>query len=147
MGNGLDVVASELARDVDEFRRAEAQLRRRLAAARQPNETDRSAMRIIASAPVDAPVTPSELAAQLGVSTAAVTSVVRRLAERGQVVVAVHPDDARSKIIRPSLRDLHSPADEISRRIERVEREFAPEQLAAISLFLRRLARELEGIE
>ncbi|MCE0509325.1 MarR family transcriptional regulator [Microbacterium sp. KKR3/1] len=147
MGNGLDVVASELARDVEEFRRAEAQLRRRLAAARQPNETDRSAMRIIASAPVDAPVTPGELAAQLGVSTAAVTSVVRRLAERGQVVVAVHPDDARSKIIRPSLRDLHSPADEISRRIERVEREFAPEQLAAISLFLRRLARELEGIE
>ncbi|MCZ4302171.1 MarR family winged helix-turn-helix transcriptional regulator [Microbacterium oxydans] len=147
MGNGLDVVASELARDVEEFRRAEAQLRRRLAAARQPNETDRSAMRIIASAPVDSPVTPSELAAQLGVSTAAVTSVVRRLAERGQVVVAVHPDDARSKIIRPSLRDLHSPADEISRRIERVEREFAPEQLAAISLFLRRLARELEGIE
>lgn len=147
MGNGLDVVASELARDVDEFRRAEAQLRRRLAAARQPNETDRSAMRIIASAPVDTPVTPGELAAQLGVSTAAVTSVVRRLAERGQVVVAVHPDDARSKIIRPSLRDLHSPADEISRRIERVEREFAPEQLAAISLFLRRLARELEGIE
>lgn len=104
-------------------------------------------MRIIASAPVDSPVTPGELAAQLGVSTAAVTSVVRRLAERGQVVVAVHPDDARSKIIRPSLRDLHSPADEISRRIERVEREFAPEQLAAISLFLRRLARELEGIE
>ncbi|MCK8476062.1 MarR family winged helix-turn-helix transcriptional regulator [Microbacterium aurugineum] len=147
MGNGLDVVASELARDVEEFRRAEAQLRRRLAAARQPNETDRSAMRIIASAPVDAPVTPGELAAQLGVSTAAVTSVVRRLAERGQVVVAVHPDDARSKIIRPSLRDLHSPADEISRRIERVEREFAPEQLAAISLFLRRLAREFEGIE
>ncbi|WP_226533625.1 MarR family winged helix-turn-helix transcriptional regulator [Microbacterium paraoxydans] len=147
MGSSLDVVASELARDVEELRRAEAQLRRRLAAGRRPNETDRSAMRIIASAPADAPVTPGDLAAQLGVSTAAITSVVRRLAERGQVVVAVHPDDARSKVIRPSLRDLHSPVDEISRRIERVESEFDPEQLAVISLFLRRLAGELEDIE
>jgi hypothetical protein len=58
----------------------------------------------------------------------------------------VHPDDARSKILRPSLRDLHSPADEISRRVADIESEFTAEQLAAISRFLRRLTEEVSDL-
>ncbi|MCV0336388.1 MarR family transcriptional regulator [Microbacterium sp.] len=146
MGQRLEIATPELAREVDALRRADARLGRRLAAGRQPNETDRAAMRLITEAPADRPVTPRDLAGHLGVSTAAVTSVLRRLAERGQVVVSTHPQDARSKIVRPSLRDLHSPADEISRRVEGIESEFTPDQLAVISRFLRRLTEEISDL-
>lgn len=138
-----DVSTSALAREVDGLRRADAQLNRRLAARREPNDTDRAAMRLIAAAPADRPVTPRELASHLGVSTAAVTSVIRRLSERGQIVVAPHPGDARSKVLRPSLRDMHAPVDHLSRRVAALEGEFTPEEAEAISRFLRRLAEEI----
>ncbi|KAA0962908.1 MarR family transcriptional regulator [Microbacterium sp. ANT_H45B] len=137
---------TDLVARVDELRRAEAQLARRLAAVRAPNDTDREAMRYIVDAPADAPATPGGLAAHLNVSTAAVTSLLRRLRERGQIVVAAHPDDARSKVLRPTLRDLHSPADELTQRVEEIESEFTPEQAEVIGRFLRRLIEEIGKI-
>lgn len=131
---------------VDALRRAEAQFARRLAAVRAPNDTDREAMRFIASAPDDAPATPGGLAAHLNVSTAAITSVLRRLQQRGQIIVAPHPADARSKVLRPSLRDLHSSVDELSERVESIASEFAPEQLEVLSRFLRRLTEEISDL-
>lgn len=131
---------------VEELRRAEAQLARRLAALRAPNDTDREAMRFIADAPQDAPATPGGLAAHLNVSTAAVTSLLRRLRDRGQIVIAPHPRDARSKVLRPALRDLHSPADELSQRIHSIADEFTPEQSDAIARFLRRLTEEISDL-
>lgn len=133
----------DLVSGVEEFRRADAQLTRRLAAMRAPNDTDRAAMRFIAAAPPEAPVTPGSLAAHLRVSTAAITSLIRRLQERGQVVVARHPDDARSKVLRASLRDLHTPVDDLGRRVESVSEEFTPEQLEAVTRFFRRLSEEI----
>lgn len=147
MGNMVETATSELARGVDELRRVDAQLTRRLVAQRQPNETDRAALRYISAAPAAQPVTPGALAAHLGVSTAAVTSVIRRLADRDMIVVAPHPDDARSKILRPSSLDASSPADDISRRIERLESEFSPDQVEVIARFLRRLTEELSESE
>lgn len=138
-----DVATSSLARDVDDFRRADAQLNRRLAARREPNDTDRAAMHFIGTAPAERPLTPRDLAGFLGVSTAAVTSVIRRLSERGQIVVAPHPLDARSKVLRPSLRDLHSQGDELSVRVAALADEFTEQEAAAISRFLRRLTDEL----
>ena len=76
-------------------------------------------------------------------STAAITSLLRRLQERGQIVVAPHPADARSKVLRPSLRDLHSPGDELTQRIAALADEFTPEQTDAISRFLHRLTEEI----
>lgn len=140
------VSASEIVRTVEDLRRAEAQLTRRLAAMRAPNDTDRAAMRFIAAAPVDAPATPSGLAAHLGISTAAVTSLIRRLQEREQIVVTPHPVDARSKVLRPSLRNLHAPGDDLSRRIESIADEFTEEQAASISRFFRRLTEEIDEL-
>jgi len=135
--------ATELVARVDELRRAEAQFGRRLAAVRAPNDTDREAMRYILDASDEAPATPGGLAAHLNVSTAAITSLLRRLQERGQIVVAPHPADARSKVLRPSLRDLNAQADELTQRIESLASEFTPDQTDAITRFLRRLAEEI----
>lgn len=137
---------TDLVGSVDALRRAEAQFARRLAAVRAPNDTDREAMRFIAEAPADAPATPGDLAAHLNVSTAAITSVLRRLQERGQIVIAAHPADARSKVLRPSLRDFNSPADELTQRVESLASEFTPEQAEVIGRFLRRLTEEISTL-
>ena len=137
---------TDLVARVDELRRAEAQLARRLAAVRAPNDTDREAMRYIVDAPDDAPATPGGLAAHLNVSTAAITSLLRRLQERGQVDIAPHPADARSKVLRPSLRDLHSPADELTQRVESLASEFTPGQIDTVTRFLRRLSVEINDL-
>ncbi|WP_247623798.1 MarR family winged helix-turn-helix transcriptional regulator [Microbacterium galbinum] len=144
--NETTTITSDLVHCVDEFRRVDAQFARRLAAVRAPNDTDRVAMRFIADAPADAPVTPGDLAAHLSVSTAAITSVIRRLHERGQIVVAPHPADARSKVLRPSLRDINSPVDDLTRRIEAIAEEFTPEQTDVVARFLRRLTEEIDDL-
>lgn len=136
-------ITSELVTRVDELRRAEAQFARRLSAVRAPNDTDREAMRFIADATDDAPATPGGLAAHLSVSTAAVTSILRRLQDRGQVIVAPHPADARSKVLRPSPRESGSPADDLTQRIESIASEFTPDQTQVVTRFLRRLAEEI----
>lgn len=146
MVNETATITSVLVHCVDEFRRVDAQLARRQAAKREPNDTDRVAMRFIAEAPADSPATPGGLAAHLSVSTAAITSVIRRLQDRGQIVVAPHPADARSKVLRPSLRDLNSPADELTRRIESIADEFTPEQTETVARFLRRLTEEIADL-
>jgi DNA-binding MarR family transcriptional regulator len=146
MSTSVQVANSALVRSVEDLRRADAQFTRRLLAMRAPNDTDRAAMRFIADAPVDSPATPGGLAAHLGVSTAAITSLIKRLQDRGQVVVAPHPVDARSKILRPTLRDIHSPVDELSRRIESVAEEFTDEQAAHVSRFLQRLTEEIDSL-
>lgn len=136
----------EMVERVEQLRRSESQLARRLSLRREPNDTDREAMRFIADAPDDAPATPGGLATHLGVSTAAITSVLRRLQERGQIIVAPHPADARSKVVRPTLRDLHAPADDVTRRIAGLASEFTPEQADVVVRFLRRLTEEIDDL-
>ncbi|WP_144876029.1 MarR family winged helix-turn-helix transcriptional regulator [Microbacterium sp. 1.5R] len=144
--NAEGVTTRELVERVDDLRRAESQFARRLSSRRAPNDTDRDAMRFIADASGDSPATPGDLAAHLNVSTAAVTSVLRRLQERGQIVVSPHPEDARSKVLRPSLRDLNSPADDLTQRIEDIASEFTPDQTDVVSRFLRRLTEEISDL-
>ena len=139
-------ITSDLITRVDELRRAEAQFARRLSAVRAPNDTDREAMRFIAEATDDAPATPGGLAAHLGVSTAAVTSILRRLQDRGQVVVAQHPSDARSKVLRPSVREADAAADDLTQRIESIASEFTPDQTDVVARFLRRLTEEINDL-
>lgn len=146
MVSEVKTIASDLVECVDDFRRVDAQFVRRLAAMRAPNDTDRVALRFIADAPNDAPVSPRDLAAHLSISTAAITSVVRRLQERGQIVVTAHPTDARSKVLRPTLRNLESPVDDLTERIASIAEEFTPEQREAVARFLRRLTEEIDDL-
>lgn len=63
------------------------------------NETDLQALRHLM---LGDPMTPSELAARLHISTAATTAVIDRMSERGHVLRTPHPNDRRSLLIRPS---------------------------------------------
>ena len=63
------------------------------------NETDFDALQHLT---FGTPLTPSELAAKLRVSTAATTALIDRLSARGRVVRTPNPADRRSILIRPS---------------------------------------------
>ena len=135
---------ARVAEGVAELRRSDAQLSRRLSARGAPNDTDREAMRFIARAPEHDPATPGALAVHLGVSTAAVTGVIRRLEKGGFVLVEPNPADARSKVLRLSQREPHSLVDGLSSRVEAIATEFSPSELDAVARFLVQLAAEVE---
>lgn len=63
------------------------------------NETDFDALQHLT---FGRPLTPSELAAKLRVSTAATTALIDRLSSRGRVVRTPNPMDRRSILIHPS---------------------------------------------
>ncbi len=63
------------------------------------NETDFQAMQHLLQA---GPTTPSELAAQLHLTTAAVTSVIDRLVRAGHVRRLPHPSDRRRIVVEPT---------------------------------------------
>lgn len=88
--------ATELIRDVRELSQEfELHLGRQLTV----NPTDLQAMEhLIQSGPLG----PTELARRLGISTAAVTSVVDRLTALGHVTRTQHPTDRRGIVVVPS---------------------------------------------
>jgi len=146
MREDTKVSISDLVTTVEDLRRADAQLSRRMSAINAPNHTDRAALRVIAQdAQADAPTTPRDLATALKVSTAAVTNVIKRLQERGQIVIAAHPTDARSKILLPSP-SAATASDDVSQRLASIAQDVDPDEARAISRFLRLLTREIDRL-
>lgn len=99
----------------------------------------------------DEPVTPRILAAMLGISSAATTALIDRLAEAGWVEREPYPGDRRSIVVRETI-DEDSPA----RRILSVRRasvvaaaaRLGPEERRIVADFLDDIARgETEDIE
>ncbi|WP_295839223.1 MarR family transcriptional regulator [uncultured Microbacterium sp.] len=99
----------------------------------------------------DEPVTPRMLAAMLGISSAATTALIDRLAEAGWVEREPYPGDRRSIVVRETI-DEDSPA----RRILSVRRasvvaaaaRLGPEERRIVADFLDDIARgETEDIE
>ena len=94
--------------------------------------------------PDDEPVTPRMLAAMLGISSAATTALIDRLAEAGWVAREPYPGDRRSIVVRETVDD-SSPA----RRILSVRRASAlaaaerlgPEERLIVADFLDDIAR------
>lgn len=63
------------------------------------NETDFQALQHLM---LNDPLTPSELAGRLHISTAATTAVIDRMSDRGHVLRSPHPSDRRSILVYPS---------------------------------------------
>lgn len=91
-------------------------------------------------------VTPYSLAEHLGMSTAATTALIRRLAGHGFLHREPHPHDRRSQVL--TLTDtaretFHLHFDQHLETMRAVIAESSPEQLEAASDFMERLARRL----
>ncbi|MFJ4037281.1 MarR family transcriptional regulator [Microbacterium sp. NPDC090007] len=87
--------------------------------------------------PDDEPVTPRLLASMLGISSAATTALIDRLAEAGWVEREPYPGDRRSIVVREKI-DLDSPA----RRILSVRRASAVAAAARLGPAERRIVAD-----
>jgi len=99
---------------------------------------------LLQRSPKDEPVTPRMLASMLGISSAATTALVDRLAEAGWVEREPYPGDRRSIVVRETI-EASSPA----RRILSVRRDstaaaagrLGPEERRIVADFLLDIAR------
>jgi DNA-binding MarR family transcriptional regulator len=85
---------------VRRFRRSDSQMRTRTASELAVNTTDLSALRhLVASSRVGEHVSPTELSVHLGISSAATTKLLNRLALLGHIRRKPHPTDRRGQLI------------------------------------------------
>lgn len=144
-----------LLRAVRHLVRADRDMRARLSASMHVNPTDlrslRHVMRVVGPAsgddPASAGVTPRKLADHLGISTAAVTTLVDRLVASGHLTRTPHPTDRRSVLLLPTelaraqmeehLADMHD-------RMQRIAAAVPESARPAVIDFLEALTREME---
>jgi len=104
------------------------------------NPTDLEAMEELIR---DGALSPTELARRLGISTAAVTTVVDRLSAVGHVTRERNPDDRRGVLVVPSPASVQRAMATLMPMIlgmDRVLGEFDDEEKATITAYLGRVA-------
>jgi DNA-binding MarR family transcriptional regulator len=110
------------------------------------NSTDLTAMEHLIES---GPLSPSELARRLQVSTAASTLVVDRLEASGHAVRQRHGDDRRKVVVVPSPDSARRAADEllpVVRGVAQLLVDLAPEEADAVARFLHRVVGVYRGV-
>lgn len=119
---------------------------RRLGASLSVNTTDLSAMEHLMQ---DGPMTPSELATRLEMSTAATTHVIDRLVAVGHVERRPHPVDRRKIVVVPAPASVARAFEELAPMIAGVGAAadaYSPEEQAVIAGFLRSVVDLYTGL-
>ncbi|MEH3089917.1 MAG: MarR family transcriptional regulator [Microbacterium arborescens] len=131
-----------VARAVERLRLAESSLARRRQTDCGPSETARAAMRVVYdSADAGKRVTPTDIAATLGISTPTATTMLKRLHDGGLVTFARNPDDGRSKYVVPTDRNADVEGiDPLTQRVRDIARSIDDETAATLSKMLDAIA-------
>lgn len=137
--SGMPVVSpiSQQLRDVDALSRA---FERRLGTVLTVNQTDLTAMEHLIQ---DGPLTPSELATRLKVSTAASTLVVDRLVALGHAERHPHERDRRKIVVVPARASVDRTVQEllpVILGVAAIVDDMSEEDRAVVSTFLDRVA-------
>ncbi|SDY72802.1 MarR family winged helix-turn-helix transcriptional regulator [Herbiconiux ginsengi] len=130
---------NEISSSLREINSVSRAFERRLGAVLAVNPTDLSAMEHLIQ---DGPLTPSDLAARLGVTTAASTLVVDRLAALGHVERHRHEHDRRKIVVVPTRASVNRAIDELMPVIMGVSRlveELPESEREVIASFLTRV--------
>ncbi|MBF4572266.1 MarR family transcriptional regulator [Herbiconiux sp. VKM Ac-1786] len=128
---------SQQLRDVDALSRA---FERRLGSVLTVNQTDLTAMEHLIQ---DGPLTPSELATRLKVSTAASTLVVDRLVALGHAERHPHERDRRKIVVVPARASVDRTVQEllpVILGVAAIVEDMSEEDRAVVSTFLDRVA-------
>jgi DNA-binding MarR family transcriptional regulator len=138
-GSGMPEVSpiSQQLREVDALSRA---FERRLGSVLTVNQTDLTAMEHLIQ---EGPLTPSELASRLKVSTAASTLVVDRLVALGHAERHPHERDRRKIVVVPARSSVDRTVQEllpVIHGIADIVDEMTDEERAAVSTFLARVS-------
>lgn len=146
-----DEPAVEILRALRRFRHADQQMRRRISAGMDMNETDVQALRIVIAAERAGSgrphVTPRDLATELGISTASTTKLLDRLTTSGHLVRAPHPTDRRSLVVMATEHAHTEVRERLTRMHDRmleIAQEVPPEARAGVLGFLRAMTRLLD---
>jgi DNA-binding MarR family transcriptional regulator len=145
--DGEESVAGML-ESVRVFRRADAEMRRRMSADMDMNVTDMQALQAVIAAERDGLlITPRELSARLRISSASTTKLLDRLTASGHLSRSPHPTDRRSVVLR-STAHAHNQVRErltaMHERMAEIARAVPPEARPALTDFLLALAADLD---
>ncbi|WP_382308941.1 MarR family winged helix-turn-helix transcriptional regulator [Herbiconiux sp. UC225_62] len=131
--------ASDISNSLREINSVSRAFERRLGAVLAVNPTDLTAMEHLIQ---EGPLTPSDLAARLGVTTAASTLVVDRLVALGHVERTRHAHDRRKIVVVPTRASVNRAIDELMPVIVGVSRlveELPDSEREVIASFLTRV--------
>ncbi len=138
----------DLLRAVRRFRRADQEMRRRLSADMDMNETDLHAIQLVIEAESRGDhLTPRELARHLAISSASTTKLLDRLTASGHLARAPHPSDRRSLILASTPAAHAEVRDRLTRMHERmaqIARSVPVSSRADVVAFLDALVAELD---
>jgi DNA-binding MarR family transcriptional regulator len=127
---------TRLLADLREVTRLTSEFERKLARILGIGPTDLAAMTHLMEA---GPLSPSELARRLSITTAAATLLVHRLEGAGHATRAPHEDDRRRIVVTPASDSVQRAADELLPVVAGVAQAssgFAPDEVAVIERFL-----------
>lgn len=143
---GIDVLNA-----LRDYRAAETAMRRRTRSSMGMNETDLLALRYLLEAQQDGrEVSPKELAAKLGISSASTTTLIDRLARTGHVRRKPHPRDRRALVLEASAesdREVRQTMGDMHKRMMDVARALTPEDAAVVVGFLTRMREAVDEID
>jgi DNA-binding MarR family transcriptional regulator len=130
------------------FRRADESMRRRVSVDLGVNQLDLRALQlVIAGDRASHPLSPSDLSAQLSISTAATTKLVDRLVASGHLARTPHPHDRRSVVLGPTAHahaDLRRRMGAVHRRMGDAARAVPAQSRPAVIEFLTSMAAAME---
>ena len=133
-----------------DYRAAEAAMRRRTRSAMRMGETDLLAIRFLLKREGEGDsVSPKDLAAHLGISSASTTVLIDRLARSGHVERRPHPTDRRALVIAPTIAsddEVRATLGEMHRRMIDVAEELEPDEAVAVLDFLERMRDAVDSV-
>ncbi|MFJ6279221.1 DNA-binding transcriptional regulator, MarR family [Arthrobacter subterraneus] len=134
-----------------DYRAAETAMRRRTRSSMGMNETDLLALRYLLEAQyAGREVSPKELTAKLGISSAATTTLIDRLARSGHVRRKPHPRDRRALVLEASAEsgaEVRQTMGTMHTRMVEVARSLPPEDAAVVVDFLTRMREAVDQID
>lgn len=133
-----------------DYRAAEAAMRRRTRSAMRMGETDLLAIRFLLKREGEGrTVSPKDLAAHLGISSASTTVLIDRLVRSGHVERRPHPTDRRALVIAPTIAsddEVRATLGEMHRRMIDVAEGLDADEAGTVLVFLERMRDAVDSV-
>jgi DNA-binding MarR family transcriptional regulator len=132
-----------------DYHAAESAMRLRIRSAMRIGENDLLAIRFLLSAQSSGQsVSPKDLSAHLGISTASTTVLIDRLVRSGHAERRPHPTDRRGLVIAPTTDsddEVRATLGDLHRRMIEVAESLTPDEGAVVLDFLDRMRTAVDG--
>ena len=133
-----------------DYRAAEAAMRRRTRSAMRMGETDLLAIRFLLKREGEGrTVSPKDLAAHLGISSASTTVLIDRLVRSGHVERRPHPTDRRALVIAPTIAsddEVRATLGDMHRRMIEVAEGLGADEAGTVLYFLERMRDAVDSV-